>query len=169
MGRSSEILRDELKFTKFVGRLRKRFSNLFNDILKTQLILKNIITVEDWKLISEQIQYDFLYDNHFSELKEAELLTERLNLAATAETYVGKYYSQNYVRSKILRQTDQEIIEEDRKIAKEIEMGIITDPNAPIDPETGQPMEPSIASNIDGDSGKVPTDIEDQDGDSTEV
>tara|TARA_B100001094_G_scaffold38721_1_gene33082 strand:+ start:25711 stop:27354 length:1644 start_codon:yes stop_codon:yes gene_type:complete len=169
LGRSSEILRDELKFTKFVGRLRKRFSNLFNDILKTQLILKNIITVEDWKLISEQIQYDFLYDNHFSELKEAELLTERLNLAATAETYVGKYYSQNYVRSKILRQTDQEIIEEDRKIAKEIEMGIITDPNAPIDPETGQPMEPSIASNIDGDSGKVPTDIEDQDGDSTEV
>ena len=169
LGRSSEILRDELKFTKFVSRLRKRFSNLFNDILKTQLILKNIITVEDWKLISEQIQYDFLYDNHFSELKEAELLTERLNLAATAETYIGKYYSQNYVRSKILRQTDQEIIEEDQKIAKEIEMGIITDPNAPIDPETGQPMEPSIASNIDGDSGKVPTDIEDQDGDSTEV
>ena len=169
LGRSSEILRDELKFTKFVGRLRKRFSNLFNDILKTQLILKNIIAVEDWTSISEHIQYDFLYDNHFSELKEAELLTERLNLAATAEPYVGKYYSQNYVRSKILRQTDQEILEEDKKIAIEIEKGIITDPNAPIDPETGQPMEPSIASNIDGDSGKVPTDIEDQDGDSTEV
>jgi len=169
LGRSSEILRDELKFTKFVGRLRKRFSNLFNDLLKTQLILKNIIAIEDWNSISEHIQYDFLYDNHFSELKEAELLTERLNLAATAEPYIGKYYSQNYVRSKILRQTDQEIIEEDEKIAKEIEMGIITDPNAPIDPETGQPMEPSIASNIEGDSGKVPTDIEDQDGEATEV
>ena len=169
LGRSSEILRDELKFTKFVGRLRKRFSNLFNDILKTQLLLKNIITIEDWKSLSEHIQYDFLYDNHFSELKEAELLTERLNLAATAEPYVGKYYSQNYVRSRILRQTDQEIFEEDKKIEKEIQMGIITDPNAPIDPETGQPMEPSIASNIEGDSGKVPTDIEDQDGESTEV
>ena len=169
LGRSSEILRDELKFTKFVGRLRKRFSNLFNDLLKTQLILKNIVAVEDWDNISEHIQYDFLYDNHFSELKEAELLTERLNLAATAEAYIGKYYSQNYVRSKILRQTDQEIIEEDEKIAKEIEMGIITDPNAPVDPETGQSMEPSIASNIEGDSGKVPTDIEDQDGEATEV
>ena len=169
LGRSSEILRDELKFTKFVGRLRKRFSNLFNDLLKTQLILKNIVAIEDWNNISEHIQYDFLYDNHFSELKEAELLTERLNLAATAEPYIGKYYSQNYVRSKILRQTDQEIVEEDEKIAKEIEMGIITDPNAPIDPETGQPMEPSIGSNIDGASGKVPTDIEDKDGESTEV
>ena len=170
LGRSSEILRDELKFTKFVGRLRKRFSNLFNDILKTQLLLKNIITIEDWKSLSEHIQYDFLYDNHFSELKEAELLTERLNLAATAEPYVGKYYSQNYVRSKILRQTDQEIVEEDEKIAKEIERGIITDPNAPIDPETGQPMEPSFSlDSIDGQSGKVPVDIEDKDGESTEV
>jgi len=78
LGRSSEILRDELKFTKFVGRLRKRFSNLFNDMLKTQLILKNIITPEDWDIMREHIQYDFLYDNHFSELKEAELMTERL-------------------------------------------------------------------------------------------
>ena len=170
LGRSSEILRDELKFTKFVGRLRKRFSNLFNDLLKTQLILKNIVAIEDCNNISEHIQYDFLYDNHFSELKEAELLTERLNLAATAEPYVGKYYSQNYVRSKILRQTDQEIVEEDEKIAKEIERGIITDPNAPIDPETGQPMEPSFSlDSIDGQSGKVPVDIEDKDGESTEV
>ena len=98
LGRSSEILRDELKFTKFVGRLRKRFSNMFNDILKTQLILKNIITPEDWEIMSEHIQYDFLYDNHFSELKEAELLNERLTLAQTAEPYIGKYYSQDYVR-----------------------------------------------------------------------
>ena len=78
LGRSSEILRDELKFTKFVGRLRKRFSNMFNDMLKTQLILKNVITPEDWESMSEHIQYDFLYDNHFSELKESELLNERL-------------------------------------------------------------------------------------------
>jgi hypothetical protein len=143
LGRSSEILRDELKFTKFVGRLRKRFSGMFNDILKTQLILKNIITPEDWEAMKDHIQYDFLYDNHFSELKEAELLTERLNLVATAEPYVGKYYSQDYVRRKILRQTDQEIIEQDEIIKKEIEEGIIPDPNAPIDPATGQPMDPN--------------------------
>ena len=98
LGRSSEILRDELKFTKFVGRLRKRFSAMFNDMLRTQLLLKNVITPEDWEVMSEHIQYDFLYDNHFSELKEAELMNERLSLAATAEPYVGKYYSQDYVR-----------------------------------------------------------------------
>jgi hypothetical protein len=148
LGRSSEILRDELKFTKFVGRLRKRFSGMFYDMLKTQLILKNIITPEDWSQMAEHIQFDFLYDNHFSELKEAELMTERLNMAATAEPYIGKYYSQNYVRNKILRQTDAEILEQDIQIRKEIEEGIIPDPNAPIDPETGSPMEPG-ASEMD--------------------
>jgi hypothetical protein len=141
LGRSSEILRDELKFTKFVGRLRKRFSNMFNDMLRTQLILKNIIAPEDWELMSEHIQYDFLYDNHFSELKDSELLNERLNMVATAEPYVGKYFSQDYVRRKILRQTDVEIIEQDALIKKEIEDGIISDPNAPVDPETGMPLE----------------------------
>ena len=140
LGRSSEILRDEVKFSKFVGRLRKRFSNMFNDMLKTQLILKNIITPEDWEIMSDHIQYDFLYDNHFAELKETELMTERLNMVATAEPYIGKYYSQDYVRRKILRQTDQEIIEQDVLIKKEIEEGIIPDPNAPIDPETGAPL-----------------------------
>jgi hypothetical protein len=141
LGRSSEILRDELKFTKFVGRLRKRFSNMFNDMLKTQLILKNIITPEDWEVMSEHIQYDFLYDNHFSELKEAELMNERLSMVQTAEPYIGKYYSQDYVRRKILRQTDIEIIEQDALIKKEIENGIIPDPNAPVDPETGMPLD----------------------------
>jgi hypothetical protein len=154
LGRSSEILRDELKFTKFVGRLRKRFSNMFSDMLKTQLILKNIITPEDWKVMREHIQYDFLYDNHFSELKEAELMTERLNMAATAEPYIGKYYSQDYVRRKILRQTDEEIVEQDILIKQEIESGKIPDPNAPIDPETGLPI--PTQGNIDGESGKVP-------------
>jgi hypothetical protein len=149
LGRSSEILRDELKFTKFVGRLRKRFSNLFSDLLRTQLILKNIITPEDWGMMEEHIQYDFLYDNHFSELKDAELLTERLNLVATAEPYIGKYYSQDYVRRKILRQTDQDIIDQDKLIEKEIKDGIIPDPNAPIDPETGMPMDPNAPPGMD--------------------
>ena len=145
LGRSSEILRDELKFTKFVARLRKRFSNMFNDMLKTQLILKNIITPEDWDKMSEHIQYDFLYDNHFSELKDAELMNERLALAQVAEPYVGKYYSQDYVRRKILRQTDEEILEQDRLIEKEIADGTIPDPSIPVDPETGQPLDQSSA------------------------
>ena len=164
LGRSSEILRDELKFTKFVARLRKRFSNMFNDMLKTQLILKNIITPEDWDMMSEHIQYDFLYDNHFSELKEAELLNERLTLAQTAEPYIGKYYSQDYVRRKILRQTDVEILEQDALIKKEIKDGIIPDPNAPVDPETGQPLDaasmdlgkPQMEPEIDGSATEAP-------------
>jgi hypothetical protein len=141
LGRSSEILRDELKFSKFVGRLRKRFANLFSDMLKTQLILKNIIAPEDWESISDHIQYDFLYDNQFSELKESELMNDRLGLLATAEPYIGKYFSQDYVRRKILRQTDSEIIEIDKQIKKEIKKGIIPDPNA-IDPVTGQALPP---------------------------
>ena len=141
LGRSSEILRDEVKFSKFVGRLRKRFSYMFNDMLKTQLILKNIITPEDWETMDEHIQYDFLYDNHFAELKDAELLNERLNMVQVAEPYIGKYFSQDYVRRKILRQTDIEIIEQDSIIKKEIEKGIIPDPSQPIDPQTGLPLD----------------------------
>jgi hypothetical protein len=139
LGRSSEILRDELKFSKFVGRLRKRFANVFNDILRTQLVLKNVVTPEDWDNMSDHIQYDFLYDNHFAELKEAELLTNRLTLATTVEPYIGKYYSTEYVRKKILRQTDSEIIDIDLQIQNEIEKGILPDPNAPVD-EMGNPL-----------------------------
>jgi len=141
LGRSSEILRDELKFSKFVGRLRKRFANLFNDMLRTQLLLKNIVSPKDWEQMSDHIQYDFLYDNHFSELKEAELLTNRLTLATTIEPYIGKYYSTEYVRKKILRQTDSEIIEIDFQIEDEIAKGILPDPNAPVD-EMGNPLPP---------------------------
>ena len=141
LGRSSEILRDELKFSKFVGRLRKRFSHLFNDMLRTQLLLKNIITPEDWEVMSEHIQYDFLYDNHFSELKETELFNERMAAATAAEPYVGRYYSQDWVRRKLLRQTDEEILEQDKIMKKEIADGVIPDPMAPVDPETGQPIQ----------------------------
>jgi hypothetical protein len=120
---------------------------MFNDMLKTQLLLKNVITPEDWEIMSEHIQYDFLYDNHFSELKEAELMNERLTLVQTAEPYIGKYYSQDYVRRNILRQTDMEIIEQDKLIKKEIKDGTIPDP-ATIDPATGLPFAPeSTASN----------------------
>jgi len=162
LGRSSEILRDELKFAKFVGRLRKRFSNLFNNLLKTQLILTNVITPEDWDSLSDHIQYDFLYDNQFAELKESELINERLGTLATIEPYIGKYYSSHFVRTKILRQTDQEIEEQDELIKKEIKDGIIPDPNA-IDPITGQPLE---GENLD--LGQVPTD-EDPDDDASKL
>jgi hypothetical protein len=145
LGRSSEILRDEVKFSKFVARLRKRFSYMFNDMLKTQLILKNIITPEDWSVMEEHIQYDFLYDNHFAELKDAELLNERLNMVQVAEPYVGKYFSQDYLRRKILRQTDEEILEQDKIMKKEIKDGIIPDPNALVDPQTGMPLGPESA------------------------
>ncbi len=141
LGRSSEILRDEVKFSKFVSRLRKRFSYMFHDMLRTQLILKNIITTEDWDIMEEHIQYDFLYDNHFAELKDAELLNERLNMVQIAEPYVGRYFSQDYLRRKILRQTDEEILEQDKIMKKEIKDGIIPDPNAPVDPMTGMPLD----------------------------
>lgn len=152
LGRSSEILRDELKFSKFVGRLRKRFSNLFADILRTQLLLKNIVTPEDWKKMEDHIQFDFLYDNHFAELKEAELLTSRLSLATTIEPYVGKYYSTEYLRRKVLRQTDAEIIEIDQQIDDEIEKGILPDPSVPVD-EAGNPIEEQPP---EGDTGETP-------------
>ena len=165
LGRSSEILRDELKFTKFVGRLRKRFSRMFNDMLKTQLILKNIVTPEDWEGMSEHIQYDFLYDNHFSELKDTELMNERLTLLQAAEPYVGKYYSQDYIRRKVLRQTDMEILEQDKLIEKEIKAGIIPDPaQMQIDPATGEPIPgtngdlgaPVMEPEIDGSPAEAP-------------
>ena len=151
LGRSSEILRDELKFAKFVGRLRKRFANIFGDMLRTQLILKNIITPEDWDQINDHIQYDFLYDNQFAELKESEMLNERLGLVATMEPYIGKYFSVEYVRKRVLRQTDQEIIDIDDQIEREIKDGIIPDPSQ-MDPITGEPLpqegDPNLLGNV---------------------
>ncbi len=124
LGRSSEILRDELMFSKFVGRLRKRFSALFLDLLKTQLILKNIVTPEDWEKMAEHIQFDYLYDNHFAELKETELMNERLNLMVAIEPYIGTYYSRDYVKRKILRQTDEEIEEMAEEMEEENATGV---------------------------------------------
>ena len=128
LGRSAEITRDEVKFSKFVQRLRKRFTGLFHDLLKTQLVLKGIITIEDWDAIKSHIQYDFLKDGHFAELKNAELLKERLLLANEVTPYVGKYFSVEFLRKNVLRQTDEEIEEIDRQIANEVKVGLIQDP-----------------------------------------
>ena len=103
IGRSAEITRDEVKFKKFVTRLRKNFSTLFNDILKTQLVLKGIITLEDWEDMKEHIQYDYVADNHFSELKQNEMINERLTIATTMDQFVGKFYSVEYIRRQVLR------------------------------------------------------------------
>jgi hypothetical protein len=111
LGRSNEISRDELKFSKFVQRLRRKFSDLFLQTLRTQLILKGIISREDWETMKETIKIDFRKDNYFSELKEAEMLRERMQTLQLVDPYVGKYYSVEWVRKNILRQTDEEIEE----------------------------------------------------------
>ena len=132
LGRSTEITRDELKFTKFVQRLRKKFTELFNDILKTQLILKAVITEDDWHTLRDFIAYDFLQDGHFAELKESEMLLERIRLANEVRDYVGKYYSVEYVRKNILKQSDRDIEDINTQIKKEIDDGIISAPTEDI-------------------------------------
>ena len=128
LGRSAEITRDELKFTKFVGKLRKKFSDIFHDTLKTQLILKSVIVPEDWDDMKEHIQYDYLYDNHFTELKNLEMMTEKLNVIAAMDPYVGKYFSTQYIRSEILGQTEIQMEEMDAQMADDIENGRAIDP-----------------------------------------
>jgi hypothetical protein len=142
LGRSSEILRDELKFTRFVGRLRKRFSQIFIDLLKTQLILKNIVSLEDWGALSDHIQFDYVYDNHFSDLKKNELMNDKLGVVAAMDPYLGRYFSAEYVRRTILGQTDSEIKEIDAQMKKEIKDGTIPDPAAMMNP-MGAPQDQS--------------------------
>jgi hypothetical protein len=117
IGRATEISRDEVKFSRFVDRLRVKFSRLFDDVLKTQLLLKNIVSEEDWKKSKEYISYDFQKDGHFVELKDAEILRERVNTLEQLDQFVGKYYSQSWIRKNVLRQSEAEI----RDIDKEIE------------------------------------------------
>ncbi len=128
LGKTTEVLRDELKFTKFIGRLRKRFSELFHDILKTQLILKGIIAPEDWDDMEEHIQYDFLFDNHFNELKEQEMMLQRMNLVAQMDPFLGKYFSVDYIRRQILQQTEKDMKEMDKQITSDIDSGLAMNP-----------------------------------------
>ena len=128
LGKTTEVLRDELKFTKFIGRLRKRFSELFHDVLKTQLILKGVISPEDWDDMKEHIQYDYLFDNHFNELKEIEMMNQRMMSVTQMDPFVGKYFSIEYVRRHILGQKDKEFTEIDKQMRKEIDAGLAIDP-----------------------------------------
>jgi len=138
LGRSSEILRDELKFTRFVGRMRKRFSQIFIDMLKTQLILKNIVSIDDWKYLSDHIQFDYVYDNHFSDLKKVELMNEKLSTVSAMDPYLGKYFSIDYVRRYILGQTESEINDINKQIKKEIKEGLVLDPKLNVASQEGQ-------------------------------
>ncbi len=122
LGRATEITRDELKFTKFVQRIRKKFVPLFTDILKTQLLLKGIISLDDWPEMQEHIQYDFLQDGHFTELKEAELLRERVEMLDTMQSYMGTFFSKEYVWKKVLRFNDGEVDEMLQQMKKEQDM-----------------------------------------------
>ena len=124
LGRSTEITRDELKFTKFVQRIRKKFTPLFTDLLRTQLLLKGVIAPDDWKNIQEHIQYDWLADGHFAELKEAELINDRIQTLDAIQSYVGTFFSKEYVLKNVLHMNDKEIQTMRDQIAKEIE----TDP-----------------------------------------
>ena len=154
LGRSTEITRDELKFTKFVQRIRKKFSPLFTDVLKTQLLLKGVIAPEDWPEIQEHIQYDFLADGHFAEWKDAELLDNRLNQLQTVEAYIGTFFSKEYVLKKVLRMNDTEIQEMRDQIKKEADTdpmdgGIVVPDGGdgiqriPVD-ATGMPTDPAM-------------------------
>jgi hypothetical protein len=123
LGRSSEITRDEVKFKKFIDRLRKRFSDLFMQLLKTQLLLKGIITESDWKDWKESIAFDYIEDNYFSELKQSEMLRERFEMLGNLDEYVGKYISNEWIRKNVLRQTDDEIEEIQKQIDQETKDG----------------------------------------------
>jgi hypothetical protein len=146
LGRSTEITRDEVKFQRFISKIRKKFSLLFMDMLYTQLILKKIITVEEWHNIESKISVDFKRDNYFAELKEAEIMNDRLALMGTIKEYIGVYYSHEWVRKNILQQTDDDIAEMNKQILKEKKMKIYKDAEAK-----------ELGLEMGGDSGGFPS------------
>jgi hypothetical protein len=149
LGRATEITRDEVKFGKFVNRLRYRFSTLFDDLLGKQLQLKGILSKQDWDVIKSLIEYNFRQDSHFAELKHTEIMRERMEIAQTMDEYVGKYYSQKWLRKNVLAQTEEEIAMIDNEIADEVEDGehddmfMGNDRNEPKEESDQQQAEPS--------------------------
>lgn len=138
MGRATEISRDEVKFSKFVERLRTRFSQIFTKILQRQLILKGIVTMEEWPEFARAIRYDYSVDNYFAELKETEILRDRVSMLRDIDDYVGKYYSNEWVRKHVLHQTDEEMKEINKQVEAETAAGIIQ----PDDQEQAQQTQP---------------------------
>ena len=124
IGRVAEVTRDELKFNKFIERMRNKFSEVFDHALRVQLILKGVCTADEWDLFKEHIYYDFIKDNNFSELKEAELMTNRLTLLGSIDPFVGSYYSRAWVQREVLRMNDDDIKLMDEEIDEEKSMGL---------------------------------------------
>lgn len=160
LGRTSEITRDEVKFSKFVARLRLRFSHLFDKILETQLLLKGICTKAEWSQMKEEISYDFVSDAHFAELKDVEIMKERLGILEVIDPYVGKYFSKDYIRRKVLRQTEEDIEELDKEMEEEnaeisdheiksIAMAQATQPPAPEPAPAAAPAQANEAVVVD--------------------
>ena len=141
LGRASEITRDELKFSKFIGRLRLRFSHLFDRLLETQLLLKGICTKAEWQAIKEEVSYDFINDMHFTEMKEVEVLKERLSILGDIENYSGKYFSKEWIRKNVLRQTEDDIEEIDKQMEEEASEGENEEEQAPPQQEEPQSAE----------------------------
>ena len=139
LGRASEISRDEVKFFKFIERLRMKFSELFLELLRVQLVLKGIIKENEWANMEGKLQFQFIKDSHFSELKENEILKERLLACRDAEDFIGKYFSREWVRKHILRQTEDDIEQIDKQIAEEQESGVIAPPEGAPPPEGAAP------------------------------
>jgi hypothetical protein len=138
LGKASEISRDEVKFFKFIERLRMKFAELFLELLRVQLVMKGVIKDSEWDEIEDRLAFKFAKDSHFSELKESEILKDRLQSARDAEDFVGKYYSREWVRKKILRQTEDDVEQIDKQIAAEEKAGILMPPGQ--DMGMGQPM-----------------------------
>jgi hypothetical protein len=123
LGRATEVTRDELKFARFISRLRAKFAQLFVNLLEKQVVLKQIMTIEDWNNISPEIKFNFSKDNYFTELKDGEIIDNRINLARNMQDMIGKYYSQEWLRKNILQQSDDDIEEMDEQIAEETDSG----------------------------------------------
>jgi hypothetical protein len=163
LGRTSEITRDELKFGKFIDRLRLRFSHLFDRLLETQLLLKGVCTRAEWRQLKEEISYNFMSDSHFTEMKEAELMKERLSMLSDIDAYVGKYYSKLWVQKNVLRLSEDDIKQLDEQMQEEDDEASDEEPTvaappvapaapvAPVLPNNGAPIPVVIAkeSNFD--------------------
>ena len=161
-GRSSEVTRDELKFTKFVQRLRKKFTGLFLEMLRTQLILKGIINDEDWQLMKERVNFNFIKDGHFSELKDAELLQNRIDTLDRMQSYIGTFYSKTYVQKYVLRLSDTDISRMKDEIKQESGEGELNMPDGS-DGVTRYPTLPPGSTQID--MTKTDDDDEEENGD----
>ena len=131
IGRATEITRDEVKFSKFINRMRNKFSTLFLKCLEKQLVLKGIVTVEDWKVISQYIAFDYSKDNYYEELKETEVMTTRTNTASMMAPFIGKYYSHDWIRSNIFKMSDEDKQSQDAQIVEELKNQILYPPPPP--------------------------------------